>query len=232
MIKRSFLANGTTADEQKIDLFELYLKSDSPAEDWFNDMKPQKKKWADLEQEFRNRLPNIKKATKTKPELERELGKMRIRMEELGKTEKYRGEKVHTHMVFAEKILDLAKQAKIEDSTSGLWNVRDELPEVLQEKIPENQTSWKTFVQAIKDVNLGHIREGVRKYREKAAYDAQVKADINFISSSAQQTPLSEAPTSGKPSCHIRSRINYIAQIGHCRFYRSRQNYIGPIRSL
>ena len=131
MVKRQFLASGTTTDEQKIGLFELYLKSDSPAEEWYSDTTTPKKTWAELEQGFKVRFPNVKKATKMAPELERELGAMRMLMEELRKTEKYRGEEVYTHMIFAEKILDLAKRAKIETSTSGLWNVRDELPEVL-----------------------------------------------------------------------------------------------------
>ena len=131
MIKRSFLANGTMTNKQKNGLFELYLKSDSPAEEWYNDAKTPKGTWAELEQEFKKRFPNVKKATKTAPELERELGAMRITTEELGKTEKYRGEEVHMHMIFAEKILDLAKRAKIETSTSGLWSIQDGLPEVL-----------------------------------------------------------------------------------------------------
>jgi hypothetical protein len=126
-----FLANIATTDKQKINIFELYLKSDSPAEDWYNDVKTPKKTWFELEQGFKIRFPNIKKATKTALELERELGVMRISTEELGKTEKYRGEEVYTHMIFVEKILDLAKQAKIEASTSGLWNIHDKLPEVL-----------------------------------------------------------------------------------------------------
>jgi hypothetical protein len=180
-IKRAFLASGATSDSQKLSLFELYLKSDSPAEEWYNDANIKKATWTDLEREFKIRFPNTKKATKTAPELERELGAMRIATEELGKTEKYRGEDVYTHMIFAEKILDLAKRAKIEASTSGLWSVRDGLPEVLREKIPESQTSWTAFAQAIKDVDMGHIREGVRKYKEKAANDAQVKADINLL---------------------------------------------------
>ena len=180
-IKRSFLTHGTTTDSQKVDLFELYLKSDSPAEEWFNDAATPKKTWADLEKEFKIRFPNTKKATKTAPELERELGMMKITTEELGKTEKHRGEDVHTHIIFAEKILDLATRAKVEASTSGLWSVRDGLPEVLREKVPENQPSWTAFVQALKDVDMGHIREGVRKYKEKAANDAQVKADINLL---------------------------------------------------
>ena len=123
MIKRQLLASRTTADDQKINFFELYLKSDSPAEEWYNEVKGTKKTWDVLEQGFKNRFPNIKKAKKTSQELERELGVMRITTEELGKTEKYRGEDMYTHMIFAEKILNLAKRAKVETSTSGLWKV-------------------------------------------------------------------------------------------------------------
>ena len=180
-IKRAFLTSGSTTDDQKVSLFELYLKSDSLAEEWYNDVGMRKKMWLELEQGFKTRFPNVKKATKTAPELERELGAMRIKTEELGKTEKYRGEEVYTHMIFAEKILDLAKRAKVEGSTSGLWKVRDELPEILREKIPEDQADWTAFTQAIKNIDMGHIREGVRKFKEKTASDAQMKADINYL---------------------------------------------------
>ena len=145
-VKHSFLTHGAATDKQKINLFGLYLKTDSPAEDWFNDAKTLKKMWLELDQEFKTRFPNIKKATKMAPELERELGAMRLTMEELGKTEKYRGEEVHTHMIFMEKILDLAERAKVEKTTSGLWGVRDELPEVLRERIPEVQADWIAFM--------------------------------------------------------------------------------------
>jgi len=204
IIKQVFLANGTSTNEQKIGLFELYLKSDSPAEDWYNDPKTTKKSWAELEVEFKTRFPNIKKATKTTTELERELGAMRITTEELGKTEKYRGEEVFTHIVFAEKILDMAKRAKIEESASGLWNVRDELPEVLREKIPEDQGSWTAFVQAIKKVDMGHIREGVRKYKEKAASDAQIQADIKFLKQRTSGTNLGNVSS---PTKDIRTQL-------------------------
>ena len=202
-IKRSFLASGTTTDDQKTGLFELYLKSDSPAEEWYMEVKTPKKSWAELEQEFKTRFPNVKKAMKTTPELERELGAMRMTMEELGKTEKYRGEDVYTHMIFAEKILDLAKRAKVDASTSGLWNVRDELPEVLREKIPEDQASWTAFAQAIKGVDMGHIHEGVRKYKEKAASDAQVKADIKFL----KQRTANAIGNVNSPTKEIRSQL-------------------------
>jgi hypothetical protein len=204
MIKRSFLANGTTTDDQKVGLLELYLKSDSPAEEWYNDANTPKKTWTGLEEEFKKRFPNVAKAKKTATELERELGAMRMTTEELGKVEKYRGEEVYTHMIFAEKILDLAKRAKIETSTSGLWNVRDELPEVLREKIPEDQASWTAFAQAIKDVDMGHIREGVRKHKAKAASDAQMRADINLLK---QRTAGAAIGIQNSPTKAIRTQL-------------------------
>ena len=206
MIKRSFLANATTTNDQKIELFELYLKSDSPAEEWFNDANTAKKTWSEFKAQFKTRFPNIKKAKKTAPELERELGAMRILTEDLGKTEKCRGEEVHTHMIFAEKILDLAKRAKIETTTSGLWAVRDELPEVLREKIPENQASWTAFAQAIKDIDLGHIREGVRKYKVKAANDARVEADIKLLKQRMGAGNMGNTPVNS-PTKAIRAQL-------------------------
>lgn len=39
---------------------------------------------------------------------------MRIKTEDLEKTEQYKGQNVYSHIVYADKLLDLAKQAKIE----------------------------------------------------------------------------------------------------------------------
>ena len=61
---------------------------------------------------------------KSRLELERELVDMRIKPEDLGITEKYQGKEVYTHIIFTEKIIDLAKWAKIETTTSlGLFTL-------------------------------------------------------------------------------------------------------------
>ena len=62
-----------------------------------------------------------------------------------------------SHIDFVENALDLAQRAKIEKGTSSLWVVQDGLPEVLCKKVTENQMSWKTFCDAIKAINMGHI---------------------------------------------------------------------------
>lgn len=61
-VKCAFLAHRATTDEQRIAFLELYLKSDSPAEEWYGDAKTVKKSWAGLEQDFKDRFPNIIKA--------------------------------------------------------------------------------------------------------------------------------------------------------------------------
>jgi hypothetical protein len=226
LVKRSFLTHGAATNKQKIDLFGLYLKMDSPAEDWYNDAKTLKKTWLELDKEFKARFPNIKKATKMTPELERELGAMRLMMEELGKTKKYRGEEVHTHMIFTEKILDLAKQAKVEKTTSGLWSVQDELPEVLRERIPEVQANWIASVQAIKGVDMGHIYEGVRKYKEKAAHNAKVNANINFLK---QCTANATIGSLNSPTKVIRTQLMGTTISQQTTSYPAQQDLFGSI---
>ena len=118
-INCSFMGLGVVpTNEQRINAIGLWLKSDSPVEEWFNNMTTPKGKYANLEQSFKQCFPNIEKMKKDKLELERELVEMRIKPEELGITEKYQGEDIYTHIVFTEKVLNLAKQAKMETTTS------------------------------------------------------------------------------------------------------------------
>ena len=143
----------------------------------------------------------------TNLELERELTEMRIKVEEEGKTEKYRGEDVYTHVVLAEKVLDLAKRAKIEATTTlGLFTLRDKLPEVLQEKVAENQTSWISFVNAIKSVELRHIREGVRKHREKQVEVDRIQSQFKLL----EQCTVSNMALLNSPTKSICDQFNRV----------------------
>jgi hypothetical protein len=165
-------------DEEKIANFQNYLGSDSPAEEWFMDTGKALTKWPDFERAFFLKFPTMDKAKKTAVELERELAGLKLRVEDLGKKEKYAGQEVWSHIAFAENALNLAQRAKIDTGTSSLWVVRDRLPEVIREKVSENQTSWATFCAAIKAVEMGHIRDGVRKHNEKAAEAVRMKEEI------------------------------------------------------
>jgi hypothetical protein len=72
---------------------------------------------------FLEHFPLVEKVKRTETELERELCKLRLKVEDLGKKEKYPGEGVYTHVIFAEKALSLAKQVKISTSLNSIWKV-------------------------------------------------------------------------------------------------------------
>lgn len=165
-------------DAARIENFQNYLGSDSPAEEWYEDEGKVLTKWTEFEAAFFAKFPTIDKARKTTVELERELAGLRLRVEDLGKKEKYGGQEVWSHIAFAENAINLARRAKIEKGTSSLWPVRDELPEVIREKVPENQTSWETFCAAIKAIEMGHIRDGVRKHSEEAEKTERLRREI------------------------------------------------------
>ena len=93
---------------------------------------------------------------------------MRIKPEELGRTEKYWGEDMYTHVIFTEKIIDLALRAKIETTTSlGLFILRDNLPEILQDKIPEIGHHLRTQSKLLNWDILGKESGGLRREWQK-----------------------------------------------------------------
>jgi len=187
-----------TDDESWIDGLGDYLKTGSPAETWYNLGTTPKKLWPAFKTAFEKEFPDVGRAEKTAQDLERELLSMRLRTENLGKTERYANNEVWTHVAVAQCALDLARRAGIMAGTNNIWQVRDALPEVVREKVPETQTNWTTFCDAIKTVDVGHIREGAKKHvaeqLEKARLRAELDALRNVVNMAAK-TP--DTPTKG-----------------------------------
>ena len=98
-------------------------------------------KWEMFEKAFKERFPGVEKATKSNTELERELQEMRLQAEDLGKTEVIQGTDVYTHIVFANRELQLAKRAGIDTGSNLIWQVRDHLPDIIKEKVSESHTT-------------------------------------------------------------------------------------------
>ena len=118
-------------NEQIIDSFGDHLKYASPADEWFQELDKKTLTWKELEAAFLVCFPPVERAKRTETELERELCELRLKVEDLRKKEKYAGEDVYTHVIFAEKALSLAKQAKISTGSNSIWKVRDELPDII-----------------------------------------------------------------------------------------------------
>ncbi|KAJ7226035.1 hypothetical protein GGX14DRAFT_556783 [Mycena pura] len=169
--------NTQNPDARKIDAFLDYLVENSPAEKWFKMQQASATPfitWAALEAAFHIRFPGPEKAERTPQEWERELVAMKLTLGELGSTVKVGGAEVFAHVHFAMRLLDIAREAGIANTTGGIWQSRDALPEVIREKIPATQTDWITYTNAIKNVDRVHIREGVAKARKAQDLDRRV----------------------------------------------------------
>jgi hypothetical protein len=189
---------GSFTDEPSwIDGLGDYLKTGSPAETWFNKAATPKKSWTDFKTAFEKEFPDVSRAEKTSQDLERELLAMRLRTENLGKTERYANDDVWTHVAFAQRALDLARRAGIATGTNNIWQVRDALPEVVREKIPEKQTDWTTFCDAIKKVDVGHIKEGARKHVAGQQEKAQLHSEIESLRNAVLAAKTPDTPTKG-----------------------------------
>jgi hypothetical protein len=140
---------------------------------------------------------------------------MKLKVEELDTTVQVGGASVFAHVNFASKLLETAKLAKIDTTTSGIWQSRDALPEALREKVPPTQANWTTYTDAIKAVDRVHIRKGVvkakkaqemeRVVRDLAAHDKgrQVRNEpttpISKMSAQMQQAALNTPKAPANP---------------------------------
>ena len=186
-----------TSEESWIDGLGDYLKTGSPAEAWYLKDTTPKKTWTAFKTAFEKEFPDIGRAEKTSQDLERELLAMRLRTDSLGKTERYANDDVWTHVVFAQRALDLAQRAGIAAGTNNIWQVRDNLPEVVREKVPEKQADWISFCEAIKQVDIGHIKEGARKHVAEQEERAKFRAEMEALRKAVLAAKTPETPTKG-----------------------------------
>ena len=174
--------------------FENYLKYNSLADEWFKELNTTEMTWKALEKAFLERFLPIHKAKKLESELERELCELRLKADDLGKNEKYTGQEVWSHVTFAEKALSLARQAKINTGLNSIWKVHDELPEIIHQKVKETYMTWDEFCTAIKEVNMSHIRDGVKKYQKEKEEKERVESLMVSLCHTQQQQQHCQLP--------------------------------------
>jgi hypothetical protein len=186
-------------DADKIAAFEDYVKEGSVVDEWYVKLgNVEKATWLRFEKAFKDRFPGVEKATKSNTELERELQGMRLRIEDLGKTETIQGTEVYTHIAFANRALQLAKRAVIDTGSNSIWQVRDHLPDIIKDKVGETHANWSSFCNEIKGVDLAHIRDGVAKHEK------QVKKEHEFA---ARLASLENARMPNSPTAAIRTQM-------------------------
>ena len=90
-----------------------------------------------------------------------------MKMENLGKKETVGGKEVHAHIAWADDMEDIVRGAQLETTTNYISHVRKELPKLLREKVGTGHTDWTAFLQAVRDVDLDHIRDGVDAWKKE-----------------------------------------------------------------
>jgi len=180
---RSFYRRmGTSNDETKRRQFKYFLQADSAADEWFEELQQDDKKdWNAVEEAFNKRWPRKKAAKKTKEEYEEEITGLKMKMEDLGKKEKTAGREVYSHIVWADKMATIVKGAKIETTTTYIGHVRKELPKPLREKVGAGHNDWASFLKAVRDVDLDHIREGAETWRKEKDEQEALKKRVQQL---------------------------------------------------
>jgi hypothetical protein len=163
------LNKSNATDEQKLENFELNLKSGAAAEQWWDGLPAHDNDtWPHLVQAFRQRWPSKPPTVKTVEEKQAALEQTRISEEEVGKRVKTDGVDELAHVVWADKIEHLA--AAIPDTNGLLISaVRKPMPRVLQKVTGAGHTNWASFCSAVRMATLTQINEA--KEEEKQTRD-------------------------------------------------------------
>jgi hypothetical protein len=166
---RSFYRRmGTATDDVKKQQFPNFLEPDSVADEWFEELdQVEKKDWNSIVAAFDKRWPKKKAVKKTVEEYEQEITGLQLKMENIGKKEMVAGREVYTHIAWADNMAVIVRGAKLEASATFIGHVRKELPKLLREKVGTGHADWAAFLQAIRNIDLDYIREGVDIWKKE-----------------------------------------------------------------
>ena len=181
-IRSFFRRMGIAGDEVKKQQFPNFLQADSLADEWFEELaEADKKDWGAILGAFRKRWPRKKAAKKTIEEYEEEITGLPLKMEDMGKKEKVAGRETYSHIAWADKMSTIVKGAKLEETTTYIGHVRKDLPKLLREKVGAGHKDWTTFLKAVRDVDIDHIRDGVEVWKKEQQEQEAIRKRIQQL---------------------------------------------------
>ena len=93
--------------------------------------------------------------------------------------------------------------AGIEGSNNHIRQVRKELPGIIREKVETGHTNWNTFLQAVQNIDVEHIKDTLdTKKKEQAALDQHFRMleTVTGLPTAPLRQQLSAATISRQPS--------------------------------
>ncbi|THU78995.1 hypothetical protein K435DRAFT_811079 [Dendrothele bispora CBS 962.96] len=156
-------------DKEKVSSFQLYCSVGSAADEWFDELTlEQKSSMASFIAAFEKRWPKVKAAKKTRAEYEVELLGHKLAEEDVGKKVELYGQEVFTHMAWAEKIRELVQGAGVDITTSSIYlgQVRQNIPDALQDELKGEYANWEGYLTAVKGLSADTVTRISRRLQE------------------------------------------------------------------
>ncbi|KAJ3822823.1 hypothetical protein F5880DRAFT_1656186 [Lentinula raphanica] len=188
-LEKTFVAMGIAEKDWAAKL-KMFLEEDSLAEEWYDDLSKEQRsgEWADLSNLFNERFHPRRRRKKTKAQ-------------------------VSYHKWFGERLLALAKGAKIDKTKEGIASAWKRLPYALKKAVGEDYDTWESFTEAIRAVKWSTLRveaehEVDLERRKETVPVAQATPRSQLVSSFAS-TNLSSPPPSPTPNRNRRSDTDF-----------------------
>lgn len=185
-------------DAAKTASFRDYLRSKSDADDWYEQLPAATKAdWGLLQTAFDEQYPAPVRVAKTTAEYERELMEKVLAEKDLGKQVEKAGEKIWTHVAWADDILRIAKQAGVAGSKQYISLVRQKLPDLLKQKLDASYDNWTAFTTAVRTIDSNTIVEGVARLDADAKKHRELQARLEQL----------ERAQTASPTAPLRARL-------------------------
>ncbi|KAJ7436178.1 hypothetical protein FB451DRAFT_1379095 [Mycena latifolia] len=183
-IHRRNLVSPTWKDAEKLEFFELSLKSGSYVKSWYNKLAAtDKDTFPHLVVAFQKQWPEKEMAVREKGELQEELLSLKLRPEEIGVRVEEDGIEEWGQVHWAVKVAAIA--ARIEDDGRLIPQVLKNIPDSLLLRLGPKCKTWAELVQTMKDIPSSDVA-GVRRLEDRLA---SMETLISNLQRAPPQTP-------------------------------------------
>ncbi|KAJ3963834.1 hypothetical protein EV361DRAFT_812997 [Lentinula raphanica] len=156
-LEKTFVAMGIAEKDWAAKL-KMFLEEDSLAEEWYDSLTDEQRLgvWSDLSKMFNERFPSQKREKKDAKVYLEELESLCITHELI--LTRHSEAQVPYHKWFGERLLALAKGAKIDKTKEGIASAWKKLPYALKRAVGEDHEDWESFTNAIRAVKWSTLR--------------------------------------------------------------------------
>lgn len=182
------LADHTPA--KHVEWFPKFLEEGSVAEDWYEELTAAEQgDWTELQRKFKERWPKSRKIKRSEGEIVEEMLGLKMQQDDIGTKIKIQDTDVWHHHHWATKMWNLACEAKVQNSSNSIVQVRKDLPKMVRSMIKGEYGDWKSFIDDVRAISGPELKEKMEDERKE-------KEEVARIASRSVPQVLPETPRS------------------------------------